>query len=354
MDNKFLVSDRRLPPALICKFLLLLLLWGLRPLQVRQMALRWGLPSARRPDSQGLCFLGPLAVGTFLTHLLGQMEGPVLHFPSGVPVGKHKGLWEFTAGQQKGVVPVLDQSLCRRCRGARGAPPNLSGPWSVVGKAPEANALFVVSRDEEAAAEARVKALAAPTGKSFQQLGGPLLDAAARGDPAALLALKLRQLRTHLRVDTIRWIGGVPPPEFTDAATREQQRDYRPECAASAAATAAVAAAQQGLEILSGRPVKGASGGVPNAEGELMVQVRHSAAFDGIAKHKFKVLWASAETPGVPGVTGGAELLLKEPDVGLAPGQVAAFYRGDECLGSGHISAIQGLSLLREALEKAG
>lgn len=331
-----------------------LLMWDLYTPQVRKLALRWGLPSAQRPDSQGLCFLGPLAVGPFLGHLLGEMGGPVLHFPSGALLGRHGGLWGFTAGQQKGVVPLLDPLLCRRCRGAVGGPPELSGPWSVVGKVPAANALFVVSKKEEAAAEARVRALA-PEARGHLSLGAPLLQAAAKGDPGASLAVKLRQLRTHLRVDNIQWIGGGPPPEFvvSSAAQEGSLREQHPNAAsaASAAAVAAVAAAKQGAAILSGRPPAGPPRGIPNASGEMIVQVRHSAAFDGVAKHKFKVLRVSGGFPGDSGAPTEAELLLEEPDVGLAPGQVAAFYRGDECLGSGRISALQGLSLLKGILE---
>ncbi|KAL8428806.1 hypothetical protein ACSSS7_006991 [Eimeria intestinalis] len=332
--------------------------------QVRELALRWHLPAAQRPDSQGLCFLGPLPVAPFLMHLLGTKGGPVLHFPSGAPVGRHRGLWGFTAGQQRGVVPLLDPLLCRRCRGATGGPPTLSGPWSVLGKLPEADALFVVSREEEAAAEETVKALAAAADtQTYERLGFGLFRSAARGDQAALLALKLRQLRTHLRVENIHWISGLPPRELSVShAPQQPLYGLDPEAAAAAAATAAATAAVQGAAILSGMPSGEKSGGtslerrqrcpLAGAQEELVVQVRHSAAFVGVSKHKFKILWVSGENPQHPGVTQAAELLLQEPDVGLAPGQVAAFYRGDECLGAGQISVLQGASLLREALQE--
>ncbi|OEH77018.1 tRNA methyltransferase domain-containing protein [Cyclospora cayetanensis] len=326
--------------------------------QVRRIALRWRLPSAQRPDSQGLCFLGPLAVGPFLSHILGDKGGPVMHYPSGTLIGRHRGLWGFTAGQQKGVVPLLDPVLCRRCRGASGGPPTLSGPWSVVGKDPEANALFVVSREEEEAAEAHVRAVAAG---SREHKGLALLEGAAKGDRRAFLAIKLRQLRTHLRVDSIQWIGGIPPPEFVAASSQVNSQNWpRPftgNAAAADAASRAAAAARKGLAILSGRPPGGAQGGPPGENADLIVQVRHSAGFVGVAKHKFKILSATEGRLGVSRSLGEysaeAELLLDEPDVGLAPGQVAVFYRGDECLGSGRISPHQGISFLREALNKS-
>ncbi|KAL8273031.1 hypothetical protein Esti_003084 [Eimeria stiedai] len=362
-DQSYFLSG--LSPAQLSR--LLLPVGPLTKAQVRQLALRWRLPSAQRPDSQGLCFLGPLPVAPFLMHLLGTKGGPVLHFPSGAPVGRHEGLWSFTAGQQRGVVPLLDPRLCRRCRGVTGGPPTLSGPWSVLGKLPEANALFVVSREEEAAAEEAVKALAAAANnaQTRERLGQDLLRAAARGEQGTLLALKLRQLRTHLMVENIRWISGVPPRELTVSHAGQQavygldpERAFRETAAAAAAATAAV----QGGAILSGMPSGEKPGrtrvvgrqrpSLPGAEKELVVQVRHGAAFVGVSKHKFKPLWISGENPRDPGTTQAAELLLEEPDVGLAPGQVAAFYRGDECLGAGQISVLQGASLLREAMQK--
>lgn len=345
--------------------LLLLLLRGGVNKQVRQLALRWRLPSAKRPDSQGLCFLGPLAVRSFLGHLLGQEEGPVLHFPSGAVVGRHKGLWSFTAGQQKGVVPLLDPLLCRRCRGATGSAPTLSGPWSVLGKMPEANALFVVSREEERAAEevvrlfsAKARELCVELRRSREgfhnELEDLLLHAAANGDQRALLAVKIRQLRTHLLIDSIQWIAGEPPLEFVaSAATQKVPYGTNDAEAATAAAAAAavVSAARRDAAVhsktISDRGRLGPTSGLINAEPELIVQVRHSSGFDGVAKHRFDILRVS----GGKGAPMTAELLLREPDVGLAPGQVAAFYRGDECLGAGRISPFQGRSLLRAVIE---
>lgn len=295
-------------------------------------------------------------MGPFLSHLLGKSEGPVVHFPSGHLIGRHEGLWGFTAGQQKGVVPLLDPRLCRRCRAAPGGPPTLSGPWSVVGKLPEANALFVVSKEEEAAAEHALRTLALASKGYGEGIGDALLKAAEAGDFGALLGLKLRQLRTHLRVDNIKWIAGPPPPEFSSSKAALEGPAEDCSGASSAGADAAAAAALQGASILSGKPPTRALNAPPSkTEGGLLVQVRHSAAFDGVSKHRFTVLRATRATSGAQKeakVTTEAELLLEEPDVGLAPGQVAAFYRGEECLGAGQISPLQGLSLLNEALEK--
>ncbi|CDJ42936.1 tRNA methyltransferase domain-containing protein, putative [Eimeria tenella] len=322
--------------------------------QVRKIAVSWGLPSSQRPDSQGLCFLGPLPVSQFLMHLLGEEEGPVIHFPTGVSIGRHKGLWGFTVGQQKGVVPLLDPRLCRRCHGASGGPPKLSGPWSVVGKLPEANALFVVSKEEEAAAEDRLRALATEPGNYSEPLGAPLLRAAANGDKAAALALKLRQLRTCLRVDNIRWFHGKAPAGFDASATLQPGclREEGPTLAAVAAS--AVAAAKTNTALPMERPAESFLTGSSKGGAGFVVQVRHSAGFHGVAKHNFKVLCVSRGHSGNSSPIEEAELLLEEPDVGLAPGQVAAFYRDDECIGSGRISALQGSFALKSIIDRLG
>ncbi|CDJ50536.1 tRNA methyltransferase domain-containing protein, putative [Eimeria brunetti] len=330
--------------------------------EVRKLAADLRLPSSQRPDSQGLCFLGPLPVGRFLTHLLGEKEGPVYHFPSGALVGSHKGLWAFTAGQQKGVLPLLDPHLCRRCRGAAGGPPTLSGPWSVVGKVPEANALFVVSKEEERAAEDCVRTMARLWGTNDSRGGhGDLvLKAAAEGDRRAILALKLRQLRTCLRVENIRWFRGEAPPEFAASIATQEMSVHTVDSVAAAVAASAVAAAKQGASALVGKLPNEPLEGDTNENGGLVVQVRHSAGFHAVAKHKFKILWASRGSRQGPSGSSSrfsvphedAELLLEEPDVGLAPGQIAAFYRGDECIGSARISALQGLHLLKDILDK--
>lgn len=296
-------------------------------------------------------------------HLLGEKEGPIFHFPSGALVGHHKGLWAFTAGQQKGVLPLLDPRLCRRCVGAAGGPPTLSGPWSVVGKVPEANALFVISKEEERAAEECVRNLSVAARSSRKCSGGSLLEAAAKTDRRALLALRLRQLRTCLRVENIRWFREEAPSEFAGSIAAPET-SYRDSVAAAVAADA-VAAASEGDPVLLGKPANGNSKKDANQNLRLVVQVRHSAGFHGVAKHKFKILWTSkCPSQGRLGRLSGdsscssashndAELLLEQPDVGLAPGQIAAFYRGDECVGSARISSLQGLPVLKAILGMA-
>lgn len=82
--------------------------------QVRQLAIDFDLPTAKRPDSQGLCFLGEISLSSFFQHHLGESQGAVLHFPSCFQVGVHAGLWNYTIGQKKGITPCIDVKRLRK------------------------------------------------------------------------------------------------------------------------------------------------------------------------------------------------------------------------------------------------
>jgi tRNA-specific 2-thiouridylase len=76
-----------------------------KKLEVRQMALKYNLPVAERPDSQDLCFLG--ADGDYRQFLARNV--PQSLFPGqivdrqGKILGYHQGLAFFTIGQRKGL-----------------------------------------------------------------------------------------------------------------------------------------------------------------------------------------------------------------------------------------------------------
>lgn len=70
--------------------------------QVREMARTWGLPTAEKKDSQGLCFVGKVNFGYFLRGLLPRREGDVVT-SSGEVIGKHDGVVFYTIGQRHGL-----------------------------------------------------------------------------------------------------------------------------------------------------------------------------------------------------------------------------------------------------------
>ena len=92
--------------------------------EVRQLAEEMKLPSAHRPDSQGICFLGKINYNDFIRKYVGENPGEIIELETGKVWGEHKGLWFHTIGQRKGL--GLSQ-----------------GPWFVVKKDMENNALFI-------------------------------------------------------------------------------------------------------------------------------------------------------------------------------------------------------------------
>ncbi len=92
--------------------------------EVRQIAVDAGLPSAKRQDSQGICFLGKVNYNDFIRRYLGQKPGPIVEFETGKILGRHFGYWFHTVGQRKGL------SLS-------------GGPWYVIKKDIEANIIWV-------------------------------------------------------------------------------------------------------------------------------------------------------------------------------------------------------------------
>ncbi|MDD3078519.1 MAG: tRNA 2-thiouridine(34) synthase MnmA [Paludibacter sp.] len=91
--------------------------------EVRDIALAANLPSSKRPDSQGICFLGKVNYNDFIRRYLGEKEGPVVEFETGKIIGRHKGYWFHTVGQRKGL-------------GISG------GPWYVIKKDIDANIVW--------------------------------------------------------------------------------------------------------------------------------------------------------------------------------------------------------------------
>ncbi|MDD4993451.1 MAG: tRNA 2-thiouridine(34) synthase MnmA [Paludibacter sp.] len=76
---------------------------GLMKNEVRDIAEKANLPSAKRHDSQGICFLGKVNYNDFIRRYLGEKEGPIVEFETGKILGKHKGYWFHTVGQRKGL-----------------------------------------------------------------------------------------------------------------------------------------------------------------------------------------------------------------------------------------------------------
>ncbi len=91
--------------------------------EVRVLARKWNLPTADKPDSQGICFIGHVDVRKFLQQRLAPCQGPIVD-TEGQPLGEHPGVWYYTIGQRHGI-------------GLSG------GPWYVAAKDLKRNRLVV-------------------------------------------------------------------------------------------------------------------------------------------------------------------------------------------------------------------
>jgi tRNA-specific 2-thiouridylase len=72
--------------------------------EVREKAIHMGLRTAEQPDSQDLCFLGNKTLGQFIKNVKGKekIKGDIVDI-SGRILGHHKGLFNYTIGQRKGI-----------------------------------------------------------------------------------------------------------------------------------------------------------------------------------------------------------------------------------------------------------
>ena len=92
--------------------------------EVRAIAEAQNLPSAKRKDSQGICFLGKINYNDFIERYLGRRTGQIVELETGKVVGMHNGYWFHTIGQRKGL-------------GLSG------GPWFVIRKDVKRNVIYV-------------------------------------------------------------------------------------------------------------------------------------------------------------------------------------------------------------------
>lgn len=99
--------------------------------EVREIAARFGLPTASKKDSQDLCFLGDGDYRRFLTVYAPDVmqTGPIV-LKTGEVIGEHSGLANYTIGQRKGLGVTYPE------------------PLYVVATNPYRNALIVGTRDE--------------------------------------------------------------------------------------------------------------------------------------------------------------------------------------------------------------
>lgn len=101
--------------------------------EVRELARQFSLPTAEKPDSQGICFVGEVPVRDFLKEYLPVEHGSVFT-AAGKRVGEHEGAALYTIGQRRGVGSVGGGT-----------------PYYVIGKDIAGNALIVAEGQDDPA-----------------------------------------------------------------------------------------------------------------------------------------------------------------------------------------------------------
>ena len=107
---------------------------GLEKPQVRKIAEKLGLSTAKKKDSTGICFIGERNFRKFLSTYLPAQEGDIVT-ADGTVVGRHMGVMYYTVGQRKGL----------NIGGVKGG----EGRWFVVEKDVARNRLIVRQNEGE-------------------------------------------------------------------------------------------------------------------------------------------------------------------------------------------------------------
>ena len=75
---------------------------GMTKEEVREIAKKKGLRVAEKRDSQEVCFLMGMTPGEFIERLMGERKGVIVS-RDGVVLGTHRGIFNFTIGQRRGL-----------------------------------------------------------------------------------------------------------------------------------------------------------------------------------------------------------------------------------------------------------
>lgn len=71
--------------------------------EVREIAKKYDLITAKKKDSTGICFIGERNFTNFLKNYLPNQEGNIVNIETSEVLGKHMGLMYYTIGQRKGL-----------------------------------------------------------------------------------------------------------------------------------------------------------------------------------------------------------------------------------------------------------
>jgi tRNA-specific 2-thiouridylase len=118
--------------------------------EVRELAKKFGLPTAEKKDSQGLCFIGKVDMKEFLAHYMhdnsSAKPGDVLD-ESGAVIGSHDGAVFYTIGERHGFM-ITSQNITEQTQN-HGEKDENRPRYYVVAKDIEKNTITVGLRKEK-------------------------------------------------------------------------------------------------------------------------------------------------------------------------------------------------------------
>ncbi|MDR2890608.1 MAG: tRNA 2-thiouridine(34) synthase MnmA [Alistipes sp.] len=255
---------------------------GLQKSQVRRIAEEQKLATAKRKDSQGICFVGKVDLPTFLQQKLAARRGDIIEITAdfvgaldgvtpadGIKVGEHSGAHFYTIGQRKGL-----------------------------GVGGTAEPLFVVATDVE---------------RNIVYVG--------RGDSHP----GLWRNELYIKSDEIHWVRPDRALKPGESARFSMRIRYRQPL--------------QGGVLSLPEPGEFSAGSAEfSATAGSFSGTDRSCSESSIAAGSVEPSSEPAEFSATDGRPGGfARIVFDAPQRGVTPGQFAAFYDGDELVGSGVI-----------------
>ncbi|MBI2444173.1 MAG: tRNA 2-thiouridine(34) synthase MnmA [Candidatus Magasanikbacteria bacterium] len=118
--------------------------------EVRRLAKRWGLPTAEKEESMGICFVGEVPMKEFLQTRIKPKPGKIV-LADGTVVGKHDGLAFYTIGQRHSLnlsSRAESRDPIRQAQGRPSAPHSTRPPTgdSLRGGRDDGKPLYVVAK----------------------------------------------------------------------------------------------------------------------------------------------------------------------------------------------------------------
>ncbi len=103
--------------------------------EIRELAAKFDLPTAKKPDSQGICFVGEVGMREFLNQYIQTTPGDIVLRSTNQILGQHEGAIYYTTGQRHGL-------------GIGGGK-----PYYVIGKDMERNIVYVTDTKDDLSLE---------------------------------------------------------------------------------------------------------------------------------------------------------------------------------------------------------